>query len=1081
MNTIKIIVFAIFTLLPAFGANAQGWERIYNDVNADNGAGIIKIIPAPDSGYLLLAADQLTTIGQANFYIVKIAENGVREWIRQYDFGSSEFVQDMIATSDGNYAVAFSTISGLPGVVTQHLLKLDEQFNVIFNKTFDPVTIGSNIPGHRLMENAQGYWITGESYPFDVVDALTTGYLVGCSPGGADIGFFTWGTPSLFVEDAVVTSDGSFVVTANRSGNFPAQGDLISIVKIDASGNSLLWEKNIEDSIGANLKCRSIVAAPDGGYLLSASRNSTAMVIKLDEQGNILWQKFYPGQASPVIPVGPGELSVTTAGDGYWMTNSDNSNYRQTLLQRLDLDGNTIFQKIFGVGYFNTTSVHIIPTIDDGCLFGGARALMPGSQRRVPYAVRIGSTGISFESGISGQLSYDLDGDCLGDTDSLTAGLNVIAWQNGAPVNAATTDSSGNYTMGLNPGTYQIIVNKPNNAWDFCPDTLTATVQAPDTLSGIDFAASYLVQQVDSIYGYVFEDIDGDCIRDSFETGYPGWTILATFFNQGAGQSFSTATDSNGYFVLPQSVLNGIDNTATGVFSIAGPPGDGLNCVPTCLDAFSINFANSNSYEASFGVHCDSLPPCPIIDVDVAVPELRPCFNADYHINYCNIGAVAASDASVDVTVDPALEVIGSNIPWSAANGNIYTFDLGNIASEQCGEIVIFVHVPCDDAVGTTYCVEAHAFPDTTCGSAGGNWDGSQIEVTATCSDTTVTFIITNTGMGDMSIPLDYIVIEDNVLLMQGGSFQLNASASQEVTFPANGSFYRLEADQAPGFPGLGMPVAWVEGCGSNNISLGFVNQYPLGDEDPWLDVFCLESTNSYDPNDKQGFPIGYGDEHYLKQNTDIEYMIRFQNTGTAPAINVEIRDTIPVQWLDPTSLRPGASSHPYDWDIEGNGVVVFRFQNINLPDSNADWAASQGFAKFRVAQRKDIPIGTVIENKAHIYFDFNAPVVTNTTFHTIGEDFIIVDTYSPQKPGVRVNIAPNPATYSITVKVEGLSGNPGSQSMTLFTPLGNAVLNETFSGNAGSIQVGHLQPGVYFYELRSDGQVVATGKLVRL
>ena len=1078
MNTIKIIVFAIIALLPAFGANAQGWERIYPDVNPGENAAIKKIIPAPGDGYLLLVGDQLSALGQAaDFHIVKIAENGATEWVRHYDFGLSENAVDFIATSDGGYAVIYYTLEGSPGAVILHLAKLDDQFNIEFNKTFSQQAPAWNETGRRIVENAAGYWIVGSAYPSD---GPSVGFITGCSTSGSDLGYMEWGTPNMNVLDAVQDQDGNIIVIADRLGNSPIQPGTIGVAKINAAGNSISWEKNISDA-NAILKCRSIVAAPDGGFLLSAARVATSMVIKLDEQGNTLWQQLYPGQPGEATPGGAGLLSATTAGDGYWMTNNDNSNFRRIILHRLDLNGNILFQKVFGAGFSNTTMEDILATSDDGCLFGGAREIVPNSQQRTPYAVRISSAGISYTSGISGQLSYDFDDDCLGDTDTLIAGLSVIAWQNGMPVNAATTDSSGNYTMGLDPGSYQIAVIKPNNAWEFCPDTLSATVMAPDTLTGIDFAASYIPQQVDSIYGYVFEDIDGDCFRDSFETGYAGWTILATFFNQGAGQSFSTVTDSNGYFVLPQSVLNGIENTVNGIFSIAGPAGDGLNCVPTCLDAFNISFGNSNSYEANFGVHCDSLPPCPIIDVDVATLGLRPCFNTSYHVNYCNIGAVGAADASVDVTVDPALEVIGSSIPWSAANNNTYTFDLGAIASEQCGEIVIFVHVPCDDPVGTTYCVEAHAFPDTACGPGGGIWDGSQIDVTATCSDSTVTFIITNTGTGDMSGPLDYIVIEDNVLLMQGGSFQLNASQSQEVTFPANGSFYRLEAAQAPGFPGLGMPVAWVEGCGSNDISLGFVNQYPLGDEDPWIDVFCLESTNSYDPNDKQGFPRGYSDEHYLKQNTDIEYMIRFQNTGTAPAINVEIRDTIPVQWLDPTSLRPGASSHPYDWDIEGSGVMVFRFPNINLPDSNANWDASQGFVKFRVAQRKDNPIGTVIENKAHIFFDFNAPVVTNTTFHTIGEDFIIVDTYSPPKPGVRVNIAPNPATYSITVKLEGLPGNTGSQSLTLFTPLGNAVLNESFNGNTGSIQVGHLQPGVYFYELRSDGQVVAAGKLVRL
>ena len=55
------------------------------------------------------------------------------------------------------------------------------------------------------------------------------------------------------------------------------------------------------------------------------------------------------------------------------------------------------------------------------------------------------------------------------------------------------------------------------------------------------------------------------------------------------------------------------------------------------------------------------------------------------------------------------------------------------------------------------------------------------------------------------------------------------------------------------------------------------------------------------------------------------------------------------------------------------------------LPDSNINEVASNGFFKYTVRQLPDLPIGTTFENSASIYFDFNDPVKTNTTFHSIG------------------------------------------------------------------------------------------------
>ncbi|MEM9824801.1 MAG: T9SS type A sorting domain-containing protein, partial [Bacteroidota bacterium] len=116
------------------------------------------------------------------------------------------------------------------------------------------------------------------------------------------------------------------------------------------------------------------------------------------------------------------------------------------------------------------------------------------------------------------------------------------------------------------------------------------------------------------------------------------------------------------------------------------------------------------------------------------------------------------------------------------------------------------------------------------------------------------------------------------------------------------------------------------------------------------------------------------------------------QNTGTDTAFNVVIRDAI-SEYLNPNSIRPGASSHPYTWGIAEDDVLFFNFENIMLPDSNINEPASHGFVKFKIKQELDNLPGTLIENSAGIYFDFNAPVITNTSVHQIEERFFLLDT----------------------------------------------------------------------------------------
>jgi uncharacterized repeat protein (TIGR01451 family) len=141
----------------------------------------------------------------------------------------------------------------------------------------------------------------------------------------------------------------------------------------------------------------------------------------------------------------------------------------------------------------------------------------------------------------------------------------------------------------------------------------------------------------------------------------------------------------------------------------------------------------------------------------------------------------------------------------------------------------------------------------------------------------------------------------------------------------------------------------------------------------------------SYDPNDKLVTPAGMGALGLLEQTTDqLDYTVRFQNTGTDTAFFVVIRDTIDTNVLDPLSFQANGESHPYSLRIEDDRVLVFRFDNINLPDSNTNLAASQGFVAFSMKLQPNLPAGSQIRNSAAIFFDFNAPIITNTTLNTL-------------------------------------------------------------------------------------------------
>ncbi len=147
----------------------------------------------------------------------------------------------------------------------------------------------------------------------------------------------------------------------------------------------------------------------------------------------------------------------------------------------------------------------------------------------------------------------------------------------------------------------------------------------------------------------------------------------------------------------------------------------------------------------------------------------------------------------------------------------------------------------------------------------------------------------------------------------------------------------------------------------------------------------CSNVRTSYDPNDKTVYPSG----DILDTTEWLNYSVRFQNTGNAPARHVYVIDTLSSSF-DLSSFRVLGSSHANVTQVSEQGVVKFNFPFIELPDSVHDEPNSHGYIQYKVKLKPNLPTGTGIDNTAHIYFDYNAAVVTNTTHNEIVDSIII-------------------------------------------------------------------------------------------
>jgi hypothetical protein len=218
----------------------------------------------------------------------------------------------------------------------------------------------------------------------------------------------------------------------------------------------------------------------------------------------------------------------------------------------------------------------------------------------------------------------------------------------------------------------------------------------------------------------------------------------------------------------------------------------------------------------------------------------------------------------------------------------------------------------------------------------------------------------------------------------------------------------------------------------------------------------CFNIINSYDPNNKQNYPPA----NISPDEKWITYTLNFQNTGNAPALHVYLLDTL-SNYFDLSSFRLLGSSHTNMTQILSGGIAKFTFANINLPDSNSNEPASHGFVQYTIKLKDNLPLGTVINNTGYIYFDFNAPVVTNTTVNTIA----LPDGLPAQLSNLAFAIMPNPAHGSVTVQLQNITPNT---TLKVFDVLGAVVKQQNVQQVTTTIDISTLQSGVYFVQVET-------------
>ena len=983
------------------------------------------------------------------------------EWQKSLGGSMGDFAYSVEPTADGGFIVAGNSQSNDGDVAGNHgqtdvwVVKLYADGQVSWKKSFG----GSSFDGANSIKQTTdgGFIIAGYTASND--DDVSGNH------GGRDFwvlkldsfGNVAWqnalGGNSTEVAYAIEqTSEGGYIVmgyTVSQAGDVIGNhGETdIWVVKLNESGN-ISWQKCLGGS--SNEQGYDIKQTTDGGYIIAGSSQSNDgdlesnlgssdyWVVKLDTDGSIAWKESYGGSdrdvahcikqtndggflVSGISSSSDGDVTDVSGGRDYWII-------------KIDPTGNLIWQKAMG-GDGTDVAYSVDETDDGGAIIGG------------------------FSTSTNGDVSGN-----HGDSDYWIIQL----------------DNSGNYIWqqsigGSNTDEPNSIKQTPDGGFIIAGYSYS---EDGDLTRNRGFSDYWVVKLEEvSTAGKVYFDANENCLQNLDENEIEGINLL---INPG---SILVTTDYNGdWWVksLPQGSYTMTVDTSTSWKS---------SCTNNTTKSFTISNPTGFTIGPDFGMINDF--PCLEPDVSIHMPFMRPCF--EEQIIFLSVSNAITSRGSlignyVEVELDPFITLDSASLSFTPLGNDFYRFDLDDVTPGSQERIVMYTTISCDVNLGENLCMEANLKPVEPCmldnipsdpvvadpeGTSETNfpvpctlpWDNSSLSVEGWCHNDSVFFSVTNTGEfgnGDMDCYSPLWVTRDGIVIVTD-SIAILGGQTVIYSYPGNGQLWKLMAEQHPLHPGNSHPNASVENCGAHNNNPPVdIDDTHLDDADPVIDTYCGMVTGSYDPNDKTGYPYGETDQFYIPKNQQIQYVIRFQNTGTDTAFTVVVRDTLDLD-LDIFSVVSGVSSHSYEFKMYGPRVLEWTFNDIYLPDSAANQIGSNGFLTYHVEQVRDLEPGVEITNDADIYFDKNLPITTNTTIHRIFEGFLgMLGIENLEIEGKDLMVYPNPTSQMITIQSE----DPIFNDFQIYDQLGRSVYRGALSGFSTEVSLQHLSKGSYIIQV---------------
>ncbi|MGC9315260.1 MAG: hypothetical protein ACP5G4_06500 [bacterium] len=308
---------------------------------------ISNMIATSDGGYAIAGITDSWGAGNNDIWILKLDASASIEWQYAYGSGNNEEAYCIIQTSDGGYAVTgrYNRTGSYDGELW--VLKLDASGNINWQKRINGTS--NQERGISIIETSDGGYAIAGQYHFGSASPGGEMWVVKLNSSGNISWQMAYGGTYEEVATGIAENRDGDLVVAGKTATYGSGSYDVWMLKVNGSNGNTIWRRaygtaDVEQAI-------EMTPTDDGCYVINGRYENSPrkfLLMKVDDDGNIVWQKCYTDDTNDYV--GQGIIQTDDGGYasvGYGAAGGLSS---QFLINKLDASGNLVWQKHFGLG-----------------------------------------------------------------------------------------------------------------------------------------------------------------------------------------------------------------------------------------------------------------------------------------------------------------------------------------------------------------------------------------------------------------------------------------------------------------------------------------------------------------------------------------------------------------------------------------------------------------------------------------------------------------------------------------------------------------------------------------------------------